>query len=420
MSASEENKKNGALSKIRICDFSGQLAGAGATRMMAAFGAEVIRIEDRLTLGGWDIFRGNGPYVDERRGHNLGGMFNNHNVEKLGITLNTKFARGKEILRELISISDVVTENFSAGVLERWGFPYEVMKAIKPDIIYVSNCGFGHKGPYSHFKSWGPVVQAVSGLTFQSGLPDMPPAGWGYSYMDHTGGYFMSIAILMALYHRNKTGEGQYVDMSCTDAALTLNGPVLLDYTVNGRPSRREGQPNSNRSHYPPMAPHGIYRSKGDDQWIAISARYDHDWQAMSKLIGGEAISGNGRFATLEGRMGNQDEMDEIIEKWTSVRKPYEAMDALQKVGVPAAVVQHPEDRADHDENSLEWNTFPEVNHAEIGRVRVEGIPMKFSKTPPVVEKAGNLLGQDNDYVYKELLQMDEDDLQALHDQGVI
>ena len=143
MSASEENKKNGALSKIRICDFSGQLAGAGATRMMAAFGAEVIRIEDRLTLGGWDIFRGNGPYVDERRGHNLGGMFNNHNVEKLGITLNTKFARGKEILRELISISDVVTENFSAGVLERWGFPYEVMKAIKPDIIYVSNCGFG-------------------------------------------------------------------------------------------------------------------------------------------------------------------------------------------------------------------------------------------------------------------------------------
>ena len=257
------NGNQGALAPIRICDFSGQLAGAGATRFFAAFGAQVIRIEDRLSQGGWDIFRGNGPYIDERRGTNLGGMFNNHNVEKLGITLNAKSERGKEIMREIISISDVVTENFSAGVMERWGFPYEEMRRIKPDIIYVSNCGFGHRGPYTHFKTWGPVVQAVSGLTFQSALPDMPPAGWGFSHMDHTGGYFMAIAILMALYHRNKTGEGQYVDLSCTDAALTLNGPALLDYTVNGRPMRRPGSPHSNRNVFPPMAPHGIYRSKG-------------------------------------------------------------------------------------------------------------------------------------------------------------
>ena len=150
------NGAKGALAPIRICDFSGQLAGAGATRFFAAFGAQVIRIEDRLSQGGWDIFRGNGPYIDERRGTNLGGMFNNHNVEKLGITLNAKSERGKEILREIISISDVVTENFSAGVMERWGFPYEEMRRIKPDVIYVSNCGFGHRGPYTHFKTWGP------------------------------------------------------------------------------------------------------------------------------------------------------------------------------------------------------------------------------------------------------------------------
>ena len=276
------NGARGALAPIRICDFSGQLAGAGATRFFAAFGAQVIRIEDRLSQGGWDIFRGNGPYIDERRGTNLGGMFNNHNVEKLGITLNAKSERGKEIMREIISISDVVTENFSAGVMERWGFPYEEMRRIKPDIIYVSNCGFGHRGPYTHFKTWGPVVQAVSGLTFQSGLPDMPPAGWGYSHMDHTGGYFMAIAILMALYHRNKTGEGQYVDLSCTDAALTLNGPALLDYTVNRRPMRRPGSPHSNRNVFPPMAPHGIYRSKGNDRWVAISAQNETQNGAQS------------------------------------------------------------------------------------------------------------------------------------------
>ena len=148
-----------ALTPIRICDFSGQLAGAGATRYLAAMGAQVIRIEDRLSKGGWDMFRGAGPYKDDRRGHNLGGMYNNHNIEKLGITLNAKSLEGQEILRELVSISDVVTENFSAGVMERWGFGYEQMQKVKPDIIYVSNSGFGHSGPYKSFKSWGPVVQ---------------------------------------------------------------------------------------------------------------------------------------------------------------------------------------------------------------------------------------------------------------------
>ena len=416
------NGSKGALAPIRICDFSGQLAGAGATRFFAAFGAQVIRIEDRLTQGGWDIFRGNGPWIDERRGTNLGGMFNNHNVEKLGITLNAKSERGKEIMREIISISDVVTENFSAGVMERWGFPYEEMRRIKPDIIYVSNCGFGHRGPYTHFKTWGPVVQAVSGLTFQSALPDMPPAGWGYSHMDHTGGYFMAIAILMALYHRNKTGEGQYVDLSCTDAALTLNGPALLDYTVNGRPTRRPGKPHSNRNIFPPMAPHGIYRSKGEDRWVAISARDDAEWRAICEVIGQPELADDARFATLEARMdvANQDAIDESLESWTSERSDFEAMDALQKKGVAAAAVQHPEDRMDKDANSLEWETFPEVKHLEMGRVRVEGMPMKLSKTPAKVRKGAPVLGEDNDFFYDEILMLDKAEQEVLHDAGVI
>ena len=118
-----------------------------------------------------------------------------------------------------------MSENFAAGVLDRWGFDYEALKAIRPDIIYVSNCGFGHSGPYRDYKTWGPIVQAISGLTFSSGLPDQPPAGWGYSYMDHTGGYFMAIAILMALHHRNVTGEGQWVDLACTRSGLHAQRP---------------------------------------------------------------------------------------------------------------------------------------------------------------------------------------------------
>ena len=414
------DRAEGALSRVRVCDFSGQLAGAGATRILAAFGAQVIRIEDRVSQGGWDIFRGNGPYVDERRGVNLGGAFNNHNVEKLGITLNMRTPRAKEILRDLISISDVVTENFSAGVLERWGLSYDRMAAIKPDIIYVSNCGFGHSGPYAHFKTWGPIVQAVSGLTFQSGLPDMPPAGWGFSYMDHTGGYFMAIAVLMALYHRNKTGEGQYVDFSCADAALTLNGPALLDYTVNGRRSRRVGSPHSNRSEYPPMAPHGIYRSSGDDQWVAVAARDDSDWQAISEVMGCPELSKDERFRTLADRMDNHDELDLVIEEWTSGRSPMEAMQALQTRGVAAAAVQHPEDRMDHDPNTLEWETFPEVEHDEMGRVRVEGMPMKLSETPAQIHRGAPLLGQDNEFVFGELLELGSEELKVLLAEGVI
>ncbi len=414
------DKRRGALAPIRICDFSGQLAGAGATRFFAAFGAQVIRIEDRLSQGGWDIFRGNGPYKDERRGTNLGGMFNNHNIEKLGITLNAKSERGKEILREIIAISDVVTENFSAGVMERWGFPYEEMVRIKPDIIYVSNCGFGHSGPYRHFKTWGPVVQAVSGLTFQSALPDMPPAGWGFSHMDHTGGYFMAIAILTALYHRNKTGEGQYVDLSCTDAALTLNGPALLDYTVNKRPLRRKEGVNSNRSPYLPMAPHGIYRSLGSDQWVAIAARNDADWHAICEVIGRHDLLADERLHAADGRMRHQDELDTAIEAWTCQRTPQDAMTALQAKGVPAAAVQHPEDRMDKDANTLAWNTFPEVQHGEMGRVRVEGMPMKLSKTPASIDRGAPLLGQHNDFFYNDILMLDKDEQRQLYAEGVI
>ena len=166
-----------ALEGIRICDFTGQLAGAGATKWLAAFGADVIRIEDPTNQGAWDILRSMPPFVDERRGPDLGGGFNNHNVEKRGITLNLRTEKGKQLLAEIVKRSDVVSENFATGVLEKWGFGYEQLKALRSDVIYVSNCGFGHRGPYAEFKTWGPIVQAMSGLTFTSGLPDMEPAG---------------------------------------------------------------------------------------------------------------------------------------------------------------------------------------------------------------------------------------------------
>jgi len=409
----------GALSGFRICDFTGQLAGAGATKWLASFGAEVIRIEDPVRQGRWDILRGMEPFVDERRGVDMGGGFNNHNTDKYGITLNLRTDKGKEILTELLRISDAVTENFAAGVLEKWGFGYEQLKAIKPDIVYVSNCGFGHQGPYSSFKTWGPIVQAVSGLTFTSALPDQPPAGWGYSYMDHTGGYYMAMAIMLALIHRQRTGEGQWVDLACTEAALSLNGPALLDWSVNGRPTRQPVQPSSNRSRWPPMAPHGIYPCAGDDEWVAIACRSEDDWQTLAAIIA-EPWCGADEYRTLKDRLDHEDALDAEIGGWTARWQKFELQGRLEEARVPCAAVQRPQERIDQDPATENFGLWPTVSHAKMGEVRVDGQPVHFSKTDWQMERGGPCLGEHTEDVLTRLLGMTSEEVARLHGEGVL
>ena len=409
----------GPLSNLRICDFTGQLAGAGATRVLSAFGAQVIKIEDPVTRGLWDILRGMEPHVDDRRGIDLGGGFNNHNIEKLGITLNLRTARGKELLADLVRISDVVAENFAAGVLDRWGFGYERLRELRPDVVYVSNCGFGHTGPYSAFKTWGPIVQACCGLTFESGLPDLPPAGWGYSYMDHHGGNFMAIAILAALHHRNRTGEGQWVDMGCTEAGATLLGPAALDYTVNGRGLRRDGMPHSNHNQFPAMAPHDIYPAQGFDCWVAVACRDDRDWDALRRVIG-QPWADDPRFDTREGRLAHEPELDERMATWTGMQDKFAVQERVLAVGVPCAAVQTPEERIDHDPGTSEFGLWPEVQHTEMGRVRVDGLPYHLSETDWSMERGAPCLGEHNELVYREILGLSAAEVAALSEEGVI
>ena len=408
-----------ALEHLRICDFTGQLAGAGATKFLAAFGAQVIRVEDPVRKGRWDILRGGTPFVDERRGIDLGGGFNNHNVEKLGITLNLRTERGKELLAELIRVSDVVSENFAAGVLDRMGFSYARMQELRSDIIYVSNCGFGHRGPYAAYKTWGPIVQAVSGLTLSSGLPDREPAGWGYSYMDHTGACYMAIAILMALLHRGRTGEGQWVDLACTEAGATLNGAALLDFTVNGRRMRREGMPHSNRSQSPAMAPHGIYACSGDDHWVALACRDDRDWQALGGVIA-EPWCKEERFAAREGRLSEQDALDALLTGWTQPREKFAVETSLREAGVPVAAVQKPQERIDQDRSTRAFGLWPEVRHTAMGRVRVDGLPVHLSLTDWSMQRGGPCLGEHNDRIFGDVLGLDADEIVRLREEGVI
>lgn len=407
-----------ALGSIRICDFSGQLAGAGATRFLAALGAEVIRIEDPVTKGYWDALRGMAPFVDDRRGPNLGGAFNNHNVEKLGVTLNLRTEQGRALLAELVAICDVVTENFAAGVLARLGFPYEELRRIRPDIVYVSNSGFGHSGPYRAFKTWGPVVQAVCGLTASTGLGG-EPAGIGYSYMDHQGANFMAVAVLAGLLHRDRTGEGQWIDVSCTDAGALLTGPSMLDYTVNGRRWNESGRPDSNHSRSPVMVPHGIYPAAGDDNWIAIACRDDTDWGSLARVIDAPWAADEA-LGALGARVGREDEIDGRIADWTSSADRFELAAALRRAGVPATAVERPEERIDADPGTAEWGLWPTVRHPEMGPVRVEGLPVHFSKTDWVIERGAPCLGEHNEYVLCGLLGHDPAELDRLRAEGVL
>ncbi|MCF6391252.1 CoA transferase [Mycobacterium sp. MBM] len=405
----------GALSHLRVCDLSGQLAGAGATKILAAFGAQIIRVEDPVTRGLWDALRGVGPYVDERRGVDLGAGFNNHNAGKYGVTINLRTDDGKQLLRELVAISDVVCENFAAGVMENRGFGYVDLKRIKPDIVYVSNCGFGHSGPYRDFKTWGPIVQAVSGLTYTSGLPDTEPAGWGFSYMDHGSAFYMTVAIMAALHHRQRTGEGQHVDLATVPAGIAMLPTEILDWTVNHSTTERAG----NRADFDEYAPHGIYPCAGEDRWIAIACRNDREVALLAKMLDEPALTTD-RFATLTDRLTSVAELDALVGAATTSRDAAALADDLVAAGVPASVVKSPAERIDGDPDLDRIGLFPSVTHPDIGRVRVEGVPMTFSATPWQLDTGAPKLGQHNDEILGTLLGHDAQSLADWAERGVI
>ena len=410
----------GPLAGVRVLDLGWMMAGPQGTSILAAYGAEVIKIESR-TRPDW-ARTAFGPIVADVP-YDSSGYFNNFNRNKRSITLNMGTQRGRELFACLLAVADGVLENFSAGVLARWGFSYEAMAAIRPGIVYVSMGGFGHSGPYHDYQSFGPTVQAVSGLTHQSGFPDMEPAGWGFSYMDHTGGYYGAIAMLQALIHSRRTGRGQHVDLSQVEAAITLTGTAVLDKVVNGRASNRIG----NASGEPPAAPHGVYRcvpdpdpQVGDDAWVAIAVETDDEWRSLCDVIGAPELAADAELGGVAGRQAHAGRIDAVIEAWTRQRSPWEAMDALQGAGVPAGAVQRSRDLVECDPQLRHRGMHPEVTHPVVGTGKVDGIPVRFSRTPAAIKRPGPLLGEANGEVYGDLLGLSPAEIEALAAEEVL
>jgi crotonobetainyl-CoA:carnitine CoA-transferase CaiB-like acyl-CoA transferase len=414
-----------ALAGIRVVDFSWVRAGPWATRWLGAFGAEIVKIE-------WpENERGRLPSTTTPQhlevNLNTSGNFNDTNVNKKSLSLNVRTAKGLDIVKRLIAVSDIVIENFSSRVLRSWGLGYDEQRRIKPDIVYVSMSGYGHTGRHHHYTTFGPVAQAVSGLTFLSGLPGQPPAGWGWSYMDDTAGMYGAMCAMTGLYHRNMTGQGQHIDLSQIVASVPLVGPALLDFTANGRGSRRPGYPPGNRAHWPgtpltanyrggpTVAPHNAYRTDpgGYNDWCVIVCQSDEEWQQLVQVMGAPSWACEDKFATVAGRLQHQEELDERIETWTRTLGKYAVTELCQAAGVRALPVQSAQDRVEHDPQLRQREMYLEIGHPALGRYKVQNAPFKLSETPAMNSRPSPLIGEHTREIVEGLLGLSHEELQA-------
>jgi crotonobetainyl-CoA:carnitine CoA-transferase CaiB-like acyl-CoA transferase len=450
------DKHAGVLSGIRVLDFSWKTVGPWAARLLTHYGAEVIHVE---RADGWDSHRYNAtPSIlsDNPRPVDLPGSkqshidpqfntlsdesaaaaedqkklyaapyFNTLHHGKLAISLNTKSPQGLQIVDRLIGACDALVENFSGGVLASWGLTWEKMQEINPRLVYLSTTGFGHTGDWKGYRSFGPTAAAQSGLSLASGLPGKPPAGWGFSYLDVMGGWMGGLALIQGLLKAKKTGRGNRIDYSVTEGAMSMLGSYMLDYQVNGRPTRRHDFPPGNRSVFPAVAPHNTYRCAGRDRvgqdwWIFIACETQRQFEALCNVMEQPMLALDPKFATNEARVANQDELDDIIGRWTRPRRRYAIMRQCQAAGIIAAPVQSAEDRVEYDEQLQHRQMHPIIDHPELAAVPNEGYPVKMSRTPAYVHGRAPTYGEHNQYVYGELLGMSDAEIQSLRKRGII
>jgi crotonobetainyl-CoA:carnitine CoA-transferase CaiB-like acyl-CoA transferase len=395
--------------------------------LLADFGAEVIKVEDVKEFDRvrkLPIYKGGGSrtYGDEDAAPdpNRSGMFNNYSRNKLGVTLNMRLASGRAVAERLIATSDVVAENFAAGVLERWGLTPERIRQLRHDIITCRMTGYGQFGPEAGYRSYGPVVQAVSGLSHISGLAGREPSGIGLSYMDNLAAYYNSAAIMMALYRRNITGVGADIDTSAIEVGINMLGPVLLDVQAGQGPTRRPNFPPGNMVEFPRVAPHGVYPALGDDRWIAISVYTEDEWYKLVNVMGDNGLLVNPSFETMEARYRNHKELDDVVGRWTAHFDAVELMTRLQAAGVRAGAVQTAQDVFDDDPQTLARQVMFSLNHPVIGEARLESAPILGGAVDPDHWRSAPLLGEDNDYVFRGILGMGDDEYQALIDEGAM
>ena len=398
------------LEGMRILDFTHVLAGPFCTRLLADMGADVVKVNSRARAAA-----NNAPaspyYVIWNR-------------NKRSLALNMSDDRAIQVAMNLAERADVVIDNFSLGVLDRWGIGYEKVSRSNPGVIYVQMSGMGEGGPWSNFVTYAPTIHALAGLTHTTGMPDERPIGIGFSYNDHQAGLHAAMAILAAVESREQSGEGQKIDLSQFEVGTALLGPSLLDYTTNGNIAT----PSGNRLPYDAYAPHGCYPciSAGDDildeRWLAIVCRDENEWQALRHEMGNPDWCNREEFLMPESRHANAEELDELLAQWTKGQDSLSLMERLQASGVPAGIVQTGIDLVENDPQ-LSGRDFIQAcdePHPLLGSTFIDRLPIYFEKTPCNAYKRSRLLGEDNETVLNEWLGMSESEVKRGEEEGYL
>lgn len=402
------------LEGIRILDFGQMWAGPHVTQWLSVAGAEVIKIETTLKI---DFMRNVGvpasiPYKDRTVNH--GSAFASLNFGKKSLTLNMRTPQGVQVFKDLVKISDVVTENFGGAVLDRWGVGYNDLKKIKPDIILYAGSGYGRTGPHSERPAYAEIVEAFDGSTSVNGYPGGEPNTVGVApWMDAGQAMHGAFAILCALHHREQTGEGQAIDAAMIKGSANFLGELIMDNIMNDRIGERMG----NRDQV--MAPHGCYRCKGEYAWVAIAVADDKEWKAFCKVMGNSEWTKKTEFSDGLSRWQNQDELDSHITEWTKERDPYEITAELQKVGVMAGPSLGPKELVE-DPQLKYRDFFVENDHPIIGKLQYAGIAWKLSNAPRGNRGPAPLLGEHNHYILSELLGKSDQEINGLISEKVL
>ena len=398
-----------ALEGIKVVDFTWGFVGPTTTKYLADHGATVVKIESHTWPDSFHFYR---PFRDGRPGINRSQFQTNQNSSKYGISLDMNQPKAREVAWKLIEWADVVAESFRPGVMKKWGLDYESVRKLKPDIIYFSTCLNGQYGPEAMIAGYGATAAALGGIYHISGWPDRGPTPPYAAFTDTIGPRFGAAAVLAALDHRRRTGQGQYLDQAQTETALPFIEPLLLDYFVNGRVANRNGNRLAG------AAPHNVYQCRGEDRWCSIAVFTNEQWKALCEAMGNPDWTSSDKFNTFLGRKRNENELDALVGEWTSKYTAEEVMGILQNSQVPCGVVQSKKDLFE-DPQVKHRDHFRYLEHMEIGVHAYDGPAFKLSKTPDS-QFAAPIIGQHNEYVCKDILGMSDDEIADLLIEHVI
>jgi crotonobetainyl-CoA:carnitine CoA-transferase CaiB-like acyl-CoA transferase len=394
---------DGALEGLKVLDMMWVVAGPASTRVLADYGATVVRVE---STGRPDTARGLQPFHNGEAGAEASALFGNMNAGKLGLTLDLTTEEGRAVVRDLVRWADVVTESFSPKAMRAWGLDYDSLKEINPKIIMLSSNLFGQTGPLSMFAGFGTMGAAIAGFNSVIGWPDRAPTMVA-AYSDYVAPRFMVATVLAALDHHARSEQGQHIDLAQAEASMHFLTSALLDYEVNNR--LQGGEANNDRE----MAPHGVYPAIGDERWVAIAIGTDAHWQALCEEMGQPELASDTRYATVAARLTAREELDAIVGAWTADQKMEAVEAALQARVVPAHAVQNSVEQV-ADPQLVHRGHFVELEHSVHGTTTVGGSHFRLSRTPARIERSAPTFGRDNFEVLSEILDYDADRIAEL------